>query len=317
MLAINDLSPVAPVAKGGSYPLDGAARDYERIAIALRAIEEAGPEQPDLSALAAAVGLSPHHFQRLFRRWVGVSPKRFIQALTLTDAKARLAASESVLDAAFGAGLSGPSRLHDLFVACEAMTPGEYKAQARELEIRYGFHPSPFGECLIMTTDRGVCGLGFVIGTGEVPRRAAFDDLSGPWSQARFAEDDEQTGAVARRIFAPVRAPDTPITLLLKGTNFQIQVWQALLRIPPGCVTTYEEIAKRVDRPNGARAAGGAIARNQISWIIPCHRVIRKNGAFNHYRWGLERKRAMLGLEAARFGLAGRAGQPRAVTPAP
>ena len=307
MLAINDLSSVAPVA---SSPLDGAARDYERIGMALRAIEEAGTEQPDLTALAAAVGLSPHHFQRLFRRWVGVSPKRFMQALTLTDAKARLTASESVLDAAFGAGLSGPGRLHDLFVACEAMTPGEYKAKGRELEIRYGFHPSPFGECLIMTTERGVCGLGFVVGTGETARHAAFHDLSRPWRLARIAQDEARTGTVARRIFAPEGAADTPITLLLKGTNFQIQVWQALLRIPPGCVTTYEEIAKRVGRPNGARAAGGAIARNQISWIIPCHRVIRKSGAFNHYRWGPERKRAMLGLEAVRFGPVSQPGAP-------
>jgi AraC family transcriptional regulator of adaptative response/methylated-DNA-[protein]-cysteine methyltransferase len=314
MLAINDISPEGPVPKGVSYPLAGAARDYERIGMALRAIEEAGAEQPDLAGLAAAVGLSPHHFQRLFRRWVGVSPKRFIQALTLKDAKARLAASESVLDAAFGAGLSGPSRLHDLFVTCEAMTPGEYKAHGRDLEIRYGFHPSPFGECLIMTTGRGVCGLGFVVGAGGAARRAAFDDLSGPWSLARFEEDDAATGAVAHRIFAPERAPDTPITLLLKGTNFQIQVWQALLRIPPGCVTTYEEIAKQAGRPKGARAAGSAIARNQISWIIPCHRVIRKSGAFNHYRWGPVRKRAMLGLEAVRFGPPDKS---RAATPAP
>ena len=190
MLAIKDLSDVAP-AEG--YPLESAARDYERIGMALRTIEEFGEEAgPDLTALAAAVGLSPHHFQRLFRRWVGVSPKRFIQALTLKDAKARLAASESVLDAAFGAGLSGPGRLHDLFVACEAMTPGEYKAKGRELEIVYGFHPSPFGECLIMTTERGVCGLGFVVGTGEAARRAAFEDLSGPWRLAHFAQDDTQ-----------------------------------------------------------------------------------------------------------------------------
>lgn len=311
MLAIEDLPSMAAAE---DYPLETASRDYDRIGVALRAIEEAGPEHPDLTALAAAVGLSPHHFQRLFRRWVGVSPKRFIQALTLTDAKARLAASESVLDAAFGAGLSGPGRLHDLFVACEAMTPGEYKARGRELEIRYGFHPSPFGECLIMTTERGVCGLGFVEGVGAAARRAAFDDLSGPWSLAHFTEDDSRTGDIVRRIFAPERAPEAPITLLLKGTNFQIQVWQALLRIPPGCVTTYEEVAKRVERPKGARAAGSAIARNQISWIIPCHRVIRKNGTFHNYRWGLERKRAMLGLEAARFGQVGEA---QVITPAP
>ncbi len=314
MLSINDPPAANDPIAADECLLEGAARDYERIGAALRVIEEAGP---DLTALAAAVGLSPHHFQRLFRRWVGVSPKRFMQALTLADAKARLAASESVLDAAFGAGLSGPSRLHDLFVACEAMTPGEYKARGRELEIHYGFHPSPFGECLIMTTERGVCGLGFVAGAGEAARRAAFEDLSRSWRLARFAKDDARTGAVARRIFAPERAPDTPITLLLKGTNFQIQVWQALLRIPPGCVTTYEEIAKRVGRPRGARAAGGAIAHNQISWIIPCHRVIRKNGAFNHYRWGPERKRAMLGLEAVRYGPAGPVGKPGAVTPAP
>ncbi len=285
--------------EGKAYTLEGAARDYERIGAALRLIEARAHAQPDLAELAAAVGLSPHHFQRLFRRWVGVSPKRFLQALTVVDAKERLARSESVLDAAFGAGLSGPARLHDLFVACEAMTPGEYKAQARDLEIAYGFHPSPFGESLIMTTARGICGLGFVEGEGAAPRRAAFKELANDWSLAHFIENRSATAQIARRVFGPAREGDAPLTLLLKGTNFQINVWQALLRIPTGCVTTYEAVARQAGQPRAARAAGGACARNSISWIIPCHRVIRKSGAFNHYRWGRERKRAMLGFEAA------------------
>ena len=274
------------------------ARDYVRIETAIQLLAEAD-DRLSLDDVAAAVGLSPFHFQRLFKRWAGLSPKRFQQYLTIDHAKALLANSSSVLDAAYGAGLSGPSRLHDLFVACEAMTPGEYKAQGADLTIRYGFHPSPFGECLLYVTERGLCGLGFVVGDGDAPRRAAHADLATNWARATFVHDDDAVVPVVRRIFAP-RSADRPLTLLLKGTNFQIRVWEALLAIPEGHTTTYEALGTRLGLPRHGRAVGNAVAHNAISWVVPCHRVIRKTGMANHYRWGGARKRAMLGWEAAR-----------------
>ncbi|HJN03941.1 MAG TPA: methylated-DNA--[protein]-cysteine S-methyltransferase [Alphaproteobacteria bacterium] len=274
-------------------------QDYDRMGAALALIEARFPEPVALGELAAAVGLSPHHFQRVFRRWAGISPKRFQQYLALERAKDALAQSQSVLDAAFEAGLSGPGRLHDLFMACEAMTPGEYKARARDLDIAYGFGPSPFGECLVMTTAHGVCGLGFVDGSGAAPRAAAFAELSADWRAANFAEQPGVAAEVLTRIFDPAKRSTRPLTLLLKGTNFQIKVWEALLRIPPGRVISYLDLAQRLGTPAGARAVGGAVAANSISWLIPCHRVIRKSGAVHRYRWGPARKMAMLGWEAA------------------
>ena len=273
-------------------------RDYARIETAIQLLAESD-DRLSLDDIAAAVGLSPFHFQRLFKRWAGLSPKRFQQYLSVDHAKALLADSSSVLDAAYGAGLSGPSRLHDLFVACEAMTPGEYKARGADLVIRYGYQPSPFGECLLYLTDRGVCGLGFVVGEGDAPRRAAHADLARNWSRATFVQDDLAVAPMARRIFAP-RPADTPLTLVLKGTNFQIRVWEALLAIPPGHTTTYEAIGNRLGLTRHGRAVGNAVAHNAISWVVPCHRVIRKTGLINHYRWGGARKRAMLGWEASR-----------------
>lgn len=274
------------------------SRDYDRIETAIALLAESRDAPLALDAIAAEIGLSPFHFQRMFKRWAGLSPKKFQQYLSVDHAKARLGESSSVMDAAFDAGLSGPSRLHDLFVACEAMTPGDYKAQGATLGIRYGYAPSPFGECLIYFTDRGVCGLGFVVGSGDAARRAAHDDLARNWSLATFTRDDPGIADVARRIFAP--APnDKPLTLILKGTNFQIRVWEALLVIPLGRTTTYEAIGTHLDLPRHGRAIGNALARNAISWLVPCHRVIRKTGVINHYRWGGARKRAMLGWEAA------------------
>jgi AraC family transcriptional regulator of adaptative response/methylated-DNA-[protein]-cysteine methyltransferase len=273
-------------------------RDYARIETAIARLAEPRDEALSLEAIAEEIGLSPFHFQRLFKRWAGLSPKRFQQYITVDHAKTLLAESASVLDAAFEAGLSGPSRLYDLFVACEAMTPGDYKAQGAQLRIRFGYAPSPFGECLLYLTDRGVCGLGFVMGDGAAARQAAHDDLARNWSLATFARDDDAVADVVRRIFAP-RTDDKPLTLVLKGTNFQIRVWEALLAIPPGHTTTYAAIGTHLDLPRHGRAVGNAVAHNAISWLVPCHRVIRKTGVVNHYRWGSGRKRAMLGWEAA------------------
>ena len=273
-------------------------RDYARIEAAIALLAEPRDEALSLEVIAEEIGLSPFHFQRLFKRWAGLSPKRFQQYLSVDHAKTLLAGSASVLEAAFEAGLSGPSRLHDLFVACEAMTPGDYKAQGAQLRIRFGYAPSPFGECLLYLTDRGVCGLGFVMGDGAAARQAAHDDLARNWSLATFARDDDAVADVVRRIFAP-RTDDKPLTLVLKGTNFQIRVWEALLAIPPGHTTTYAAIGTHLDLPRHGRAVGNAVAHNAISWLVPCHRVIRKTGVVNHYRWGSGRKRAMLGWEAA------------------
>ena len=273
--------------------------DYDRIEEAILRIEARFPHTASLDELAAAAGLSSAHFQRVFRRWVGISPKRFQQFLTVEYAKRRLAHTRSVLDAAYDAGLSGPGRLHDLFVACEAMTPGEYKSQARDIAVSYGFHPSPFGECLLMTTERGICALGFTAkaGDGEA-RRAALADLGGQWSLAHLIEAPDVTAPVAARIF-DTPDPAVPLPLLLKGTNLQIKVWQALLQIPQGHLATYQDIAHHVGNPAASRAVGNAVARNAISYLIPCHRVIRKSGAITNYRWGTARKKALIGWEQA------------------
>ncbi len=281
-----------------------APRDYDRIETAIQLLAAQHDERPSLDDIASQVGLSPFHFQRLFKRWAGLSPKRFQQYLTVDHAKTLLAESASVLDATYAAGLSGPSRLHDLFVSCEAMTPGEYKAQGADLVIRFGYQPSPFGECLLYVTERGLCGLGFVVGEGAAARGAAHDDLSRNWSLATFVRDDAAMAPIARRIFRP-HAGDKPLTLLLKGTNFQVRVWEALLAIPPGHTTTYEAIGDRLGLERHGRAVGNAVARNAVSWIVPCHRVIRKSGVINHYRWGSPRKQAMLAWEAAHSGAAG------------
>lgn len=250
-------------------------------------------DQPDLEAIAASSGLSPHHFQRLFTRWVGVSPKKFAGYLTLGHAKRRLAAADSVLDTALDAGLSGPGRLHDLFVTYEAVTPGEWKAHGAGLTLRYGWQPSPFGACLLVATDRGLCGLGFELAEG---RAATEDDLLGRWGEARLLDDETAVRRYAAAVFGDAGAP---LHLVLKGTPFQTKVWEALLRLPFGTVTSYRELAATLDRPGAARAVAGAVAENPVAWLIPCHRVIRGTGAITGYRWGADRKRAMLGWEAA------------------
>jgi len=277
-------------------------RDYERIGATLRYLAAHWEEQPGLDEIAARSGLSPFHFQRVFTRWVGLSPKQFLKKLTLEEAKRRLASSASVLDAAYDSGLSGPSRLHDLFVSCEAMSPGEFKALGGTLHLHWGKAPSPFGPALILFTDRGICAMGFLDGEDDA---TSFDDLVGRFPGASLREDQEGAAALAERIFTlpgrTVAAPDVPpLKLLLKGTRFQIQVWDALMRLPPGALTTYGDLAMRLGMPKGAaRAIGGAVGANPISWLIPCHRVIRGTGALGGYHWGLPRKLAMLGWEGA------------------
>ncbi|MCZ6842745.1 MAG: methylated-DNA--[protein]-cysteine S-methyltransferase [SAR324 cluster bacterium] len=275
---------------------NGMNGDYARVEAAIRYLEVHYQEQPSLDELAARVHLSKFHFQRMFSRWAGISPKRFMQVLTLGHAKALLAESRSVLDAALDSGLSGPARLHDLFVAVDAATPGEFKRLGEGMTIRYGWHSTPFGECLLSLTERGVCGLSFT----QPERRAALEDLHGHWPRANLTEDAQATAATARRIFsAEGGGRQSPLALHLFGTNFQVNVWQALLNIPPGALASYQDIARLIGKPEAARAVGGAVGGNPIAYLIPCHRVIRKSGEIGAYRWGTARKKAMLAWETA------------------
>lgn len=273
--------------------LEHDAQVDPRMAAAIAWLSERYAQQPSLEAAAAAVGMSPYHFQRRFTESVGVSPKKFVQFLTLEHAKKVLRGNESVLEAAYDAGLSGPGRLHDLFVAHEAMTPGQWKARGAGLDLKYGWHESPFGPCLIVATEQGVCGLGFERGAGK---GETFDDLMTHWPQAKPREDADLTAPFASAAFGHARGD---LRLMLRGTPFQLKVWEALLRIPPGSVVTYTDIARALDRPDAVRAVASAVARNPISWLIPCHRVLRQTGALAGYRWDLYRKRAMLAIEGA------------------
>ena len=273
------------------------SNDYDRIAEAIGYLETNYQAQPSLDDLAAHLHLSPSHVQRLFRRWAGISPKRFVQYLTVEHAKQALADSRSVLDTTYDAGLSSPGRLHDLFVSVEAVTPGEYKQGGAGLCIEYGFHATPFGECLLAATDRGVCALLFVDGE----RAETLAALRADWPAAKLAENSTGTAHYMDAIFPHESSTgQRQVTLLLKGTNFQLKVWEALLRIPPGGMTTYSDVARAIDKPGSARAVGRAVATNHIAYIIPCHRVIRSRGQLSDYRWGQTRKRAILGWEAAR-----------------
>lgn len=274
------------------------ASDYARIERAIRYLAAHFRRQPTLAEVARHAGLSEFHFQRLFTRWAGVSPKRFLQFLTADYARQLLRESQSLMDVAFEAGLSGPGRLHDLLVTVDAVTPGEFKREGEGLTIRYGDHDSPFGPCLIGVTERGMCWLAFVPPDG---RRRALEAMRDHWREAAFEKDERETRAMARRVFD--RAGDrsgAPLPLFLKGTNFQLKVWEALLRIPAGAVTTYEDVARRIESPRAVRAVGTAVGHNPIAFVIPCHRVIRATGAFGEYRWGSERKKALLAWEQAR-----------------
>jgi AraC family transcriptional regulator of adaptative response/methylated-DNA-[protein]-cysteine methyltransferase len=273
--------------------------DYERIETAIRYLDGNFRKQPALAEVARRVGLCAYHFHRLFTRWAGISPKRFLQFLTAEHARELLRESPSVLEAAYGAGLSGPGRLHDLIVNVYAVTPGEMKEEGAGLTIRYGAHPGPFGDFLLAITGKGICALTFLSG-----RRVEeeVEELRRRWGKAKLACDPKATRALAGRIFDPSLRPGaSPLSVIVKGTNFQIKVWEALLRIPPGCAASYEDIAARIGAPRAVRAVGSALARNPVAFLIPCHRVIRKTGAFGNYGGGAARKKAILGWEAARF----------------
>src|SRR5262245_3888717 len=273
------------------------AHDYRRIERAIAFLHERHLEQPELADMARHVHLSEFHFQRLFSRWAGISPKRFVQFLTVEHAKQQLAASKALLDASLDSGLSGPGRLHDLFVTLEAVTPGEFKSRGASVNIGYAFHPTPFGECLIGVTERGICWLSFLHGES---RAESVNALREKWSGANLHQGSRDTARVVEQIFAPDRArKHAPLHLLVMGTNWQIKVWEALLRIPPAAVVTYRSVAKWICAESAARAVGNAIASNVIAYLIPCHRVIRESGVIGGYRWGTERKRAILGREAA------------------
>ncbi len=291
------MSGLISVSASDDAPAPGIAsrcRDYQRMADTLDWLSRHFHEQPSLAEIASRAGASPYHFQRLFSRWVGLSPKKYVQFLTLERARACLDASDSVLGAAFAAGLSGPGRLHDLFVSIESVTPGEYKRGGAGLVIRHAVHDSPFGPCLLMHTERGICGLAF-LDKGDDGRTLA--EMAARWPNAHLVADAGPGAELAARVFSRPGTGDEPLTVLLHGTPFQIQVWQALLRIPPGTVASYQSLANYVGKPNASRAVGTASGANPISYLIPCHRVIRKSGALGGYRWGLGRKLAMLSQE--------------------
>ena len=280
-------------------PVAIADTDYEIVRRVIEHISQKWRDQPALNELARAVDMEPTALQKLFTRWAGLSPKGFLQAVTLDHARRLLASDLPLLDASYELGLSGPGRLHDLFVTHEAMSPGEIKARGEGLTIRHGFHVCPFGIALLMVTDRGLAGLAFCDPGGE---RAAFEDMAGRWPFARFEEDMAATSLYAARIFAPGNwRHDDPLRVVLIGTDFQVSVWEALLQIPMGKAEAYSAIADRIGRPKAPRAVGAAVGANPISFVVPCHRAVGKSGALTGYHWGLTRKRAMLGWEAGQL----------------
>lgn len=272
--------------------------DYARIEKAIRFLDRERAAAPSLAAVAEHVGLSEAHFQRLFTRWAGISPKRFLQHRTAEVVKRLLRERRPLLDVTYEAGLSGPGRLHDLLVNAEAVTPGEYQRCGEGLSVRYGFHPTPFGECVIAVTPRGVCHLAFV---QPVTRQEALDRIRHAWPGATLLPDQAATRGAAAKAFPPPGSNVVPsLALHVKGTNFQLKVWRALLEIPVGSVTTYGDLAAAIGEPRASRAVGTAVGSNPVSYLIPCHRVIRSTGELGGYAWGPDRKRTMLALEASR-----------------
>jgi len=288
---------IADTGSEGTMRMLTSAKDYKRIEKAILFLEKNIRLQPGLKELSRIMNLSEYHFQRLFRRWAGISPKRFLQVLTIEHAKRVMKNSGSLLDVSYETGLSGTGRLHDLFVSVEAMTPDEFRKQGRQLRIRYGFHPSPFGECLVAVTSKGICNLAFVPQSG---RTEAVSELRRQWKNAEIIEDASVAGPYVDTIFG-ASASNTALPLIIKGTNFQVKVWQALLKIPAGKIASYEDIARQIERPKAVRAVANAVAHNPIAFLIPCHRIIRKTGAVGGYRWGSARKKAMLIWEAGRM----------------
>lgn len=270
---------------------------YQLVSRAIQYIEAHFVEQPSLEELAAQMHLSPFHFQRLFTQWAGVSPTRFLKYITISHAREMLQESRTVLETAHRLGLSSTSRLYDLFVRFDAVTPGEYQRLGRDMTIRYGFHPTPFGLCLAGITDRGICHLSFV---DELGREQAFSWMKGQWPLSHCVEEPMLTEGVVQRVFMPMPVEKREIGVLVKGTNFQVKVWEAVLNIGFGRIASYKDIAAMIRMPKASRAVGTALAGNQIAYVIPCHRVIRETGIIHQYRWGHERKKALIGWEAAR-----------------
>ena len=276
--------------------LKTSAADYAVVRRAIAYITEHRRAQPEIESIAHAAGVTPTELHHLFRRWAGLTPKDFLAALTLDHARHLLRDSASVLDATYEVGLSGPGRLHDLFVTHEAMSPGEWKSGGEGLTLSYGLHPSPFGTAVVIATPRGLAGLAMA-DAGE--EKAALDDMKSRWPKANYVQDQAATLPLAQRIFDPKTwRPDRPLRVILIGTDFEVRVWETLLKIPMNRATTYTDIACSLGRPKAARAVGGAVGRNPISFVVPCHRVIGKSGDLTGYHWGLTRKRAILGWEA-------------------
>jgi AraC family transcriptional regulator, regulatory protein of adaptative response / methylated-DNA-[protein]-cysteine methyltransferase len=283
-------------------PLAAAAADYDVVRRAIGHIRGHWREQPEIEAIAEAASVTPTELHHLFRRWAGLTPKAFLQALTLDGARQLLRDSASVLDATYEVGLSGPGRLHDLFVTHEAMSPGEWKSGGEGLTVFFGFHPSPFGSALVMATERGLAGLAFA-DPGE--ERAALADMKARWPRAAYVEDSARTAGIARRIFDSSQwQQDKPLRVVLIGTDWEVRVWEALMQIPMGRLTTYSDIASKIHKPAAARAVGAAVGKNPVSFVVPCHRVVGKSGDLTGYHWGITRKRAMLGWEAGQVGAA-------------
>jgi AraC family transcriptional regulator of adaptative response/methylated-DNA-[protein]-cysteine methyltransferase len=269
--------------------------NYQRIEQAIQYLQDNFQRQPDLDEVAASVHLSPFHFQRIFSDWAGISPKRFLQYLTTGYLKEKLQASRSIEEAAVEAGLSSQSRVYDLFTTLEAMTPGEYKEHGAGMRIDYGFHATRFGQCLIGVTSRGICWLSF--GGPDQDSRMALEEMKSSWFKSIFRENDELTRSVVASIFEP--SVTSRLHVFVKGTNFQVKVWEALLRIPSGHLTTYHDIASDIGHPKAQQAVGSAVGSNMIAYLIPCHRVIRKDGILGEYRWSAARKKTILGWEMA------------------
>lgn len=278
-------------------PKQGAAlRDYDSVRRAIGFISEQWRTQPTIEAMAEAAHLTPDELHHLFRRWAGLTPKDFMQALTLDNAKRLLRDSASVLDAAYDSGLSGPGRLHDLFVTHEAMSPGEWKKGGAGTTLKYGFHPSPFGMAVVIASERGLAGLAFADEGEEIP---ALADMQRRWPLATYIESFADTAPLAKRIFDSSQwRQDQPLRVVLIGTDFEVRVWETLLKIPMGRATTYSDVAHRILSPKASRAVGAAVGRNPVSFVVPCHRVLGKSGALTGYHWGITRKRAMLGWES-------------------
>ncbi len=294
-LAINDHR----LAKPG--PQNAALRDYDSVRRAIAFISEHWRTQPAIEAMADAAAVTPDELHHLFRRWAGLTPKAFMQALTLDHARSLLRDSASVLDAALDSGLSGPGRLHDLFVTHEAMSPGEWKTGGAGMTLRFGFHPSPFGTAIVIASGRGLAGLAFA-DPGE--EQAALADMQRRWPRATYLEDGAGTAEMAQRIFdTKLWRADRPLRVVLIGTDFEVRVWETLLKIPMGRAVSYSDIATRINSPKASRAVGAAVGKNPVSFVVPCHRALGKSGALTGYHWGITRKQAMLGWEAGQVGM--------------